>query len=210
MEVAVDNRTRVESTPFSQERKLGMWLFVISDSMTFGAFLCGYAYLRLAGPEWPRPFSLSSLALPLIMTVCLLTSGVTIRLSVSAIRNSNAQASRLLMFVTVALGAAFVLLHILEWSRLLGEGFSPSSLPAAWKSRWPHASPAFGSAFFVITGLHLLHVIMGVVYLSVVAIRIRGNDRERVETSAIYWQFVDMVWIFIFPLLYLLSIGSDV
>lgn len=106
------------------------------------------------------------------------------------------------LLATIALGVLFVVLHLIEWNHLLGEGLSPFSVPEAWGV---NASPLFGATFFTITGLHMLHVLSGVMYLGVTAVRKRATH-EDVEISGLYWHFVDLVWMFVFPLIYLLSI----
>ena len=103
-------------------------------------------------------------------------------------------------------GTAFMVLHGMEWNHLMHEGLYLNSLPAEWLERWPDASILFGSTFFGITGLHMFHVFTGVLYLGFVALRIRKMTPEDVETSGLYWHFVDLVWMFVFPLIYLMSI----
>jgi cytochrome c oxidase subunit 3 len=102
---------------------------------------------------------------------------------------------------TMFCGTAFVVLHIREWLELIHEGMTPSANP------WAPTVPQFGGTFFTITGLHMLHVTIGVVILGVILLRTLGpkfkaND---VETSGLYWHFVDLVWMFVFPLVYLMS-----
>ena len=103
---------------------------------------------------------------------------------------------------TMAAGLAFIVLHLIEWNHLIAEGLRPFSVPAEWGA---NASPMFGATFFTITGLHMLHVLSGVIYLGVTAARKRATH-EDVEISGLYWHFVDLVWMFVFPLIYLLSI----
>jgi len=100
----------------------------------------------------------------------------------------------------------FVVLHLFEWKHLIDEGLLPTELPAKWLDTWPSASPLFGAAFFGITGLHMFHVFSGVCYLGVIAARIKKFTSEDVEVSGLYWHFVDLVWMFVFPLIYLLSV----
>jgi cytochrome c oxidase subunit 3 len=189
-------------------RKLGMWLFILSDSMTFGALLAGYGYVRIASDLWPKPFSFSpSILFSTVMTFCLLSSSLTMVMAVAA----SAQGERAKMvkwiLATMAGGVAFLVLHLIEWKHLIDEGLRPFSVPAEWgePERSLNASPMFGATFFAITGLHMLHVFSGVIYLGVTAARKRATH-EDVEISGLYWHFVDLVWMFVFPLVYLLSI----
>jgi cytochrome c oxidase subunit 3 len=188
-------------------RKLGMWLFIVSDSLTFGALLVGYSYVRAASQNWPTPFAFNpSIIFSSFMTLCLLSSSLTMVMAVAAAKRHDVSAARKWIFGTMAGGGAFIILHAMEWYRLIGEGLRPFSLPAEWVTKWPGSSPLFGSTFFTITGLHMFHVFSGLIYLGVVALRIKKISAEDVEISGLYWHFVDLVWMFVFPLVYLLSV----
>lgn len=181
-------------------KKLGMWLFVVSDAITFSAALFAYGYLRLASPDWPRPFQVSpSIINASVMTFVLLSSSVAMVLGVRAAGLGQIKKAVGWILATAAGGVLFDILHLKEWMGLIHEGVTPSHNP------W--GTPMFGSAFFGLTGLHMLHVTIGVLYLLIVAI---GFGRKKfssvdVEVSGLYWHFVDLVWMFIFPLVYLLS-----
>jgi len=188
-------------------KKLGMWLFILSDSLTFGALLMAYSYARVASVTWPTPFPFNpSIIFSTVMTLCLLSSSLTMVMAVSASKRRDLAAARKWILATMVGGAAFIILHLMEWNHLIGEGLSPSQLPAEWAEKWQGASPLFGSAFFGITGLHMFHVFSGLCYLGVIATRIRKVTDEDVEISGLYWHFVDLVWMFVFPLIYLLSV----
>jgi len=184
-------------------RKLGMWLFILSDSLTFSALLIGYSYVRAASPNWPTPFHLwPSITMATVMTVCLLSSSLTMVMGVAASRRGNAgQAVKFIVF-TILGGLAFVLLHMNEWMTLINEGVR------LWQNPW--GVPLFGATFFTLTGLHMFHVVSGLIYLGVIAAGVsKGRfTHEDVEVSGLYWHFVDLVWMFIFPLVYLLSFGA--
>ena len=180
-------------------KKLGMWLFILSDTLTFGALLMSYSYLRMASPTWPTPFHGSSIALASVMTFCLLSSSLTMVLAVDAgHRNQRREAARWIFFTMLG-GLAFVVLHSWEWSGLIHEGVRPF--------RNPWGAPLFGATFFALTGMHMLHVTVGVIYLGIVAFGFRGSryTGQDVEVVGLYWHFVDLVWMFIFPLVYLMS-----
>ena len=180
-----------------------MWLFILSDSLTFGALLMCYGYVRLASEAWAKPFTFSpSIIFSTVMTFCLLTSSLTMVMAVAAsARRDRAKMVKWILATMVA-GLAFVVLHLIEWQHLIAEGLRPFSVPAEWGE---NLSPMFGATFFAITGLHMLHVFSGVIYLGVIAARKRATH-EDVEVSGLYWHFVDLVWMFVFPLIYLLSI----
>ena len=192
----------MEGSPYAiPSRKLPRWLFIISDAVTFGAFLFAYGYLRYASTDWPTPFKFSpSILNVIIMTVVLITSSLTMLGAVDAAKLGDKVKTSRFMWSTIFLGALFAGLHIREWFGLIGEGVRLFHNP------W--GSSLFGATFFSITGLHLLHVISGVVALAVVG---RGFQRGsltagHVETTGLYWHFVDLVWMFVVPLVYLLNI----
>ena len=190
-------------------RKLGMWLFIVSDSLTFSALLVGYAYVRASSDNWPTPFPFSpSIIFSTVMTLCLLSSSLTMVMGVSASARGDKKAVRKWILLTILFGVTFIVLHLFEWRHLINEGLSPFSLPKEWLKEWPGASPLFGATFFGITGLHMFHVATGAIYLSVVAARVNKLKHEDVEISGLYWHFVDLVWMFVFPMIYLLSIKA--
>lgn len=180
-------------------KKLGMWLFILSDAITFSALVIAYSYTRVASTDWPRPFPSSSILNATVMTVVLLSSSLTMVLGVRAAKLSQRSGVVKWLLATAAGGVLFDILHIREWLGLIEEGVR------LFKNPW--GTPMFGAAFFTLTGLHMTHVTIGVVYLTVVAIGFaRGKySSEDVEVSGLYWHFVDLVWMFIFPLVYLMS-----
>jgi cytochrome c oxidase subunit 3 len=189
-------------------RKLGMWLFIMSDTLTFAALLVAYSYARAASVNWPTPFPFNpSIIFSTTMTLVLLSSSLTMVFAVAASKRGKRGAARKWILATMVLGITFVVLHLFEWKHLIDEGLAPFELPAEWlkPEAWPGASPLFGSTFFGITGLHMFHVLTGVIYLGVVAARIKKLNDD-VEVAGLYWHFVDLVWMFVFPLIYLLSV----
>ncbi len=192
-------------------RKLGMWLFIVSDSLTFTALLIGYSYLR-ASNVWATPFPFyPSIVFSSVMTFCLLSSSLTMVFGVSASSRGDRAAARKWILATMVFGAAFVVLHLIEWSHLYHEGLRPFALPAHWVTAFTTTegqlpSPAFGATFYAITGLHMFHVTTGIIYLGVVAARLKRLKHEDVEISGLYWHFVDLVWMFVFPLIYIMSV----
>ncbi len=182
-------------------KKFGMWLFIISDALTFSALLFAYTYCRVATPNWPTPFHFSpSIIFSSVMTFCLLTSSLTMVMAVHAMNHGNRKAAGGWLVATMAGGAAFVALHLTEWLNLINnEHVTPF--------RNPWDVPLFGATFFTLTGLHMTHVVIGLIYLGIVCQAVfRGKFRaEDVEVSGLYWHFVDLVWMFIFPLVYLMS-----
>ena len=188
-------------------RNLGMWLFIMSDSLTFCALLMTYSYARFASVDWPTPFPFKpSILFSTGMTLVLLSSSLTMVFAVAAAKQGRKRRARRWILATIVFGATFIVLHLMEWKHLMDEGLYPFSLPAEWLHKWPNASPLFGSAFFGITGLHMFHVFTGLCYLGVIAMRLKKFTADDVEVSGLYWHFVDLVWMFVFPLIYLSSV----
>jgi cytochrome c oxidase subunit 3 len=200
-QVSRSGATEVMTAPaFSvPAKKMAMWLFIIADSATFAGCLVAYGFIRNGTPDWPRPFhSITNVAL---MTFILLTSSLTMLFGIrSAQKGDKAAAFRWTMITAVA-GILFAALHIREWMGMIGEG--------ATLFHNPWGTPLFGSSFFSITGLHLLHVTAGVVALIAVGLRYRGGryKADDLEITGLYWHFVDLVWMFVVPLVYLLNLA---
>ena len=192
-----------EPSPFLiSSKKLTMWLFIVADAATFGALLFGYGYLRFGSPNWTKPFSFSpNIVNALVMTVVLLTSSLTMLGGVAAAREGRVSATMKWLGATVLLGVLFATLHLREWAAMFHEGWSLTANPMG-------GSVLEGALFFSITGLHLLHVISGVIAIIVIAIafRMQRLTAGHVETTGLYWHFVDLVWMFVFPLVYLLNV----
>jgi cytochrome c oxidase subunit 3 len=184
-------------------KKLGMWLFLVSDAFTFTTLFLAYAYVRSAAPSWPTPFAFSpGILFSTLMTVVLLTSSLTMVLAVQAMKEGDRRRTVRWILATMLGGAIFIGLHLTEWRHLIAEGVTLTSNP------W--GVPLFGAAFFGLTGLHMAHVASGLVYLAVIAAGAsRGRfGAEDVEVSGLYWHFVDLVWMFLFPLVYLTAVKS--
>ncbi len=159
-------------------KKIGMWLFLLSDSLTFGALLYAYSYGRISTPNWPTPFHSASIVNATIMTAFLLTSSLTMVFAVRASADGNAKLQRLFLLATMACGAGFMILHAREWHNLIREGLTLSAFPAVpgQEAAGEFADvaksvPQFPATFFGLTGMHMLHVTLGVIYLGVIALR---------------------------------------
>ena len=193
----------MEARPFAiPSKKLVMWLFIISDAVTFGAMLFAYGYLKNASPNWPSPFKFyPSIFNVLLMTFVLVSSSLTMLIAVRHARVGDKAKAIRWTYVTAALGILFAVLHLREWSSLAAEGVHMFSNP------W--GSPMFGATFYSITGLHLTHVLGGVIALTTVGTRY-GTGRytaDDLELGALYWHFVDLVWMFVVPMVYLMNIA---
>jgi cytochrome c oxidase subunit 3 len=193
----------MEASPFAiPSKKLVMWLFIISDAVTFAAILFAYGYLRNASSNWPQPFKFSpSIVNVMLMTFVLVTSSLTMLIATRAAKSSDKARALRWTFITVAGGVLFALLHSREWFGLIKEGVK------LFENPW--GSPMFGATFFAITGLHLIHVLGGVIALTVVALGYkRGRyNADDIEIWSLYWHFVDLVWMFVVPMVYLLNVA---
>jgi cytochrome c oxidase subunit 3 len=182
-------------------KKLAMWLFIIADTMTFAACLVAYGFVRNGATDWPRPFhSIASVAL---MTFILLTSSLTMLIGLRAARAGDKAGAFRWTMITAGAGVLFALLHLREWMTLIGEGMT------LFKNPWGNG--LFGASFFSITGLHLTHVTGGIIALLVVGVRYkRGRyNADDIEVLGLYWHFVDLVWMFVVPLVYLLNLAHS-
>jgi heme/copper-type cytochrome/quinol oxidase subunit 3 len=201
--LGAEHGAALEASPYGiQSKKLTMWLFIAADAVTFGAVLFGYFYLRAGTPNWPTPFEAGSLVNGVIMTFVLLTSSLTMLGAVMAAKQGRKSTCIQWLGATIVLGIIFAILHLREWFRMFHEGWSLSNNPMG-------GTAMFGATFFSITGLHLTHVVSGIIALVVIAIGYNSNrlDAGHVETTGLYWHFVDLVWMFVFPLLYLMNVG---
>jgi cytochrome c oxidase subunit III len=193
------NAAMAEPTFSVPAKKMAMWLFIIADSATFAGCLVAYGFTRNATPDWPRPFhSITNVAL---MTFILLTSSLTMLIGVQSARKGDKAGAFRWTMITAVAGILFAILHIREWIGLMGEGMT------LFHNAW--GTPLFGAMFFSITGLHLLHVTGGVIALIAVGVRYQGGryNADDLEITGLYWHFVDLVWMFVVPLVYLLNLA---
>ncbi|BAS25965.1 cytochrome c oxidase subunit 3 [Limnochorda pilosa] len=177
--------------------KLMMWLFLLSDTLTFAGLVAGYGFLRAASETWPAQGEIFNLGLVGFMTFVLICSSATMAAAVGAARRGDPLKAGRLLGLTVAGGLLFLGMQGYEWTHFILEGARLGTNP------W--GVPLFSTTFFVITGFHGFHVLAGVVYLTTVTYRtLQGRfGADGVESAGLYWHFVDLVWVFIFTFLYL-------
>jgi heme/copper-type cytochrome/quinol oxidase subunit 3 len=174
--------------------KAGTWWFLASEIPTFGGVLVSYIVMRLGSSGWSEASGHLNFTVALINTFILLTSSMTIVMAHAAVHDNDYRRAARFLGLTVLLGAAFLGMKSFEYATEIEHGFLPSS-------------GIFWSFYYGMTGLHALHVLAGVVVNAVLwAQGARGTlarNGHRVELAGLYWHFVDIVWIFLFPLLYL-------
>ena len=175
-----------------------MWIFIVSDALTFAAFLIAYGFMRNISPSWPKQTEVFNMVLITSMTFVLISSSAVMAMAVGAARAGNPKLAVKFLFLTVVGGIGFLGCQAFEWSHLIEEG--------ARLTHNPWGVPQFAASFFVITGFHGFHVLSGVTILAIVAIRAAMGkySPDGVENAGLYWHFVDVVWVFVFAFFYLL------
>jgi cytochrome c oxidase subunit 3 len=184
--------------PFGMSwQKLMMWIFIITDGLLFAGFLASYGFARTAAPSWPDQQQVFHLWFISLMTFVLISSSATMATAVSAARLAEWKTTARMVLLTFAGGLVFLSMQAFEWTSLIREGVTLGSNP--WNV------PSFGNYFFLITGFHGTHVLIGTIVLAALFLRSRsGKTRaEGVELAGLYWHFVDLVWVFVFTLFYL-------
>lgn len=190
---------RYAPSPFAPSwAKVMVWLFIVSDALTFAGFLSAYGLLRTLSRNWPDASEIFDLRLITVMTFILISSSAVMAMAVAAARAGQIASAVRNMLLTVGGGALFLGLQAFEWTHVIGEGATPGANP------W--GAPAFGASFFLITGFHGIHVLSGLVVLVATAAGIRSGrfTANGVEIAGLYWHFVDIVWVFVFAFFYLL------
>jgi cytochrome c oxidase subunit III len=187
--------------------KLGMWLFLFTEILLFGGMFLVYSvYREMNSTEFHAAGLEMSIPLGAINTVILLTSSLTMVLSISALENNARIKSILFQAATVLLGLVFLVNKYFEWSGHIHHGLFPNSPELLAKS---HGEILFFGLYYVMTGIHGLHVIIGmavILFVLVMTMRdsVSGADHIKLENAGLFWHLVDVIWIFLFPLFYLI------
>lgn len=173
---------------------MGVWWFLASEITVFGGLMVSYVVVRLGGSGWSAAAAHLNFSLALVNTFVLLTSSLTMVLAFKAVEEKDPKGLRTYLGLTILMGLVFLFIKVFEYSGEILEGFTP-------------AAGIFWSFYYGMTGLHALHVVGGLVVNSILWVAavkdmLRPNE-QRVELAGLYWHFVDIVWIFLFPLLYL-------
>lgn len=187
--------------------KIGMWLFLFTELLLFGGMFLAYAVYRYQYREF---FTLASKELDVIIglinTIVLLTSSLTMALSITALRKGNKKLSLLFIGFTILFALLFLVNKYFEWSEKYHHGIFPG---AEQLLNLPRGEIIYFGLYFVMTGLHALHVIIGMIILIFMFVFVAKEEVNKdyyimLENSGLYWHLVDIIWIFLFPLFYLI------
>jgi len=178
--------------------KFMMWIFIISDALTFAGFLIAYGFMRRLSPVWPKQTEVFNMVLITFMTFVLISSSAVMAMAVGAARAANPKLAVRFLALTIIGGFIFLGCQAYEWTHFIEEG--------ARLTRNPWGVAQFAASFFLITGFHGFHVLSGVVILAIVALRAAMGkySADGIENAGLYWHFIDVVWVFVFAFFYLL------
>lgn len=178
--------------------KLGIWLFLASEVMLFGALFSSYILLRVGAPTWPHGYEYLNIQMATFNTLLLITSSITVVLSWLALKEGQFAKFQKYFGITILLGMGFLVVKYFEYTAKFHHGYFPKT-------------NTFLAIYFTMTGLHVLHIIGGLIvniYLLGPGSKLWKQDpawfTNRIECAGLYWHFVDLVWIILFPVLYLL------
>jgi cytochrome c oxidase subunit 3 len=188
--------------------RMGMWLFLFTELILFGGMFILYSVYRY---NYPEAFHLAAKDLNTVIgtfnTAILLTSSLTMALSITAIQRGQKTLSLMFQFLTIVLAMGFMVNKYFEWSAKFHHGIFPGSDALLAK---PSGEVLFFGLYYVMTGLHGLHVIIGVILIALMMRYtskgiITSESYVKLESAGLYWHLVDIIWIFLFPLFYLIT-----
>lgn len=188
--------------------KIGMWLFLFTEVLLFGGLFLVYSVYRDAHTaDFHVAAQELSTVIGAINTVILLTSSLTMALSITALQRSEKMKSALFQAATVILGIAFLINKYVEWSEHIRHGFYPGSTELLAKG---HGQVLFFGLYYVMTGIHGIHVLIGMGLIASMLVftlreKISGDDYIKLENTGLFWHLVDVIWIYLFPLFYLIT-----
>lgn len=188
--------------------KLGMWLFIFTELLLFGGLFLVYAvYRELYSEDFHYAAMQLNVVFGTVNTVILLTSSMTVAMSITAIQKGNRTLCMWLILLTIVMAFAFLVNKYFEWGIKFEHHIYPGS---SLMFQFKHGVILFFGLYFFMTGLHAFHVIVGMILLTVIFFRVKNGHitAERnvlLENGGLYWHLVDLIWIFLFPLLYLVT-----
>jgi cytochrome c oxidase subunit 3 len=187
--------------------KLGMWLFLFTEILLFGGMFLVYSvYREVNTADFHNAGMEMNVTIGAVNTLILLTSSLTMALSISAIKNKAKTRSLVFQAATIILGIAFLVNKYFEWSDHIRHGFYPDSPELLAMS---HGKILFFGLYYVMTGIHALHVMIGISIIGFILIltlrnSVSGLDYIKLENAGLFWHLVDVIWIYLFPLFYLI------
>ncbi|MCF6242737.1 MAG: cytochrome c oxidase subunit 3 family protein [Bacteroidales bacterium] len=187
--------------------KIGMWLFLFTELLLFGGLFLVYTiYRHLNSAAFANAAGELSVLFGTVNTVVLITSSLTVALSISAIKNNKAKRAKMLLWITLLFALIFMINKYFEWSAKIHHGLFPGM---EHFMTLPPGEALFFLLYFFMTGLHALHIIAGSIFIAVVIAqlnkgKITQDDYVLQENAGLYWHLVDIIWIYLFPLFYLI------
>ncbi|NVO20990.1 MAG: cytochrome c oxidase subunit 3 family protein [Bacteroidetes bacterium] len=187
--------------------KLGMWLFIFTEMLLFGALFIVYSVYRYRHPvEFHLANQELNVTIGFINTVILLISSATVAMSITAMQKGNKKLTMIFLLITLLLAVVFLINKYFEWGAKIHHGIYPGS---EFLLSLSHGDILFFGLYFFMTGLHAIHIIVGMVILIWVFVRVKQgrvniNRYALLENGGLYWHLVDLIWIFLFPLFYLI------
>jgi len=188
--------------------KIGMWLFIFTEMLLFAGLFLVYSVYRYRNPQ---AFHLAAEELDTFIgtvnTIILLISSMTAAMSITAIQRGHKKQTLIFLGITLFLACVFLVNKYFEWGAKFSHGLYPGS---EYLAELGHGDVLFFGLYFFMTGLHALHIVVGLVILAVIFFRVRNENVHQtnyvlLENGALYWHLVDLIWIFLFPLFYLVT-----
>jgi cytochrome c oxidase subunit 3 len=189
-------------------KKIGMWMFLFTELLFFGGMFLLYTVYRYRfALDFHNAAKDENIVLGSLNTFILLTSSFMLALAISALRKGKSRLSIFLQLATIVMGIAFLVIKLTEWAQKINVGLYPNS-PALLKQS--KGQILYFGLYYVMTGIHGLHVLIGICVISVMVVfttrkKITQENPIRLENTGLYWHFVDIIWLYLFPLFYLIT-----
>jgi cytochrome c oxidase subunit 3 len=189
-------------------KKIGMWMFLFTELLFFGGMFLLYSVFRYrCAADFHTAAQNENIVLGSVNTFMLLTSSFAIALAISAMRKGKNRLSSFLQLATIGMGITFLIIKYFEWGTKINQGLYPNSPVLLQKSQ---GEILFFGLYYVMTGIHGLHVFIGIIVITFMLVftvrkKITMEDSIKLENTGLYWHFVDIIWIYLFPLFYLIT-----
>lgn len=189
-------------------KKIGMWMFLFTELLFFGGMFLLYSVFRYRfAADFHTAAQNENIVLGSVNTFMLLTSSFAIALAISAMRKGKSRLSSFLQLATIGMGITFLIIKYFEWGTKINQGLYPNSPVLLQKSQ---GEILFFGLYYVMTGIHGLHVFIGIIVITFMLVftvrkKITMEDSIKLENTGLYWHFVDIIWIYLFPLFYLIT-----